>query len=68
MGLKKYDIIHFIIGLIVGSMNAVNPIISLQGTLIFIAYEFLEQFRVFDKSYRDVLAFGLGWGVSALLL
>ena len=60
--LKLYDIIHFFTGLTVGILNSVSPLVGLQGIILFISYELLEQLRIHDKSYRDVLAFGLGWG------
>ena len=67
MKLKWYDIAHFLMGVATGVLNNYNPLFSLQAVLLFSIYEFLEQMRIWDKSYRDVFCFGLGWATGLAL-
>ncbi|RLG75331.1 MAG: hypothetical protein DRO14_04685 [Thermoprotei archaeon] len=60
-GIKLSDVIHVVAGIVAGLLNIVNPLVSLQLVLLFISYEFLEQLRVGDKGWLDILEFTLGW-------
>lgn len=56
---KYRNAIHYVAGGVTGWILAVNPIAGLTLTLIFVAYEGLQDWRKHDNSFHDVLEFAI---------
>lgn len=61
---KVKQAVHFLAGVVAGLLNAWSPLAAMQLVLLFAAYELLEQLRIRDRSYEDVLVFSVGWGAG----
>ena len=59
---------HFFAGVITILSTLVNPTISVILFLTFIVYEVTEDWRLNDKSFRDIREFGYGAFLTAVIL
>ena len=66
MRLHWYDVAHFLLGLSTGLFLCVDELVMLAGVILFCWYELVEELRIWDRSYRDILAFGVGWSLGVL--
>ena len=60
------DIIHFFYGFFTSFLLTVNYMASLEALLLFVFYELLEQLRIWDKSYKDILEYAIGWSLGVI--
>ena len=60
--------LHFPVGLVTAGLGIWNPMLCLVFGLGFLAYEALEDWRIRDRSYKDVLGYLVGIVVGSFLL
>jgi len=57
-------LVHVLVGVLAGALNAYNPLVSLQLVLIFLIYQFIQVFIKPDMDWEDVAEFAVGWLVG----
>lgn len=59
---------HFPVGVFTAWLATFNPVICLVFGFGFLFYEGIEDWRIIDRSYKDVLGYLIGIGVGSFTL
>lgn len=69
--MSKSDMIraalHFPVGIYTAWLGTFNPVVCLVFGLGFLFYEGIEDWRIKDRSYKDVFGYLIGIGVGSFL-
>jgi len=62
------DLAHFTFGLLSSLSVVISPVLTVISFLIFIFYEFDQDYRLQDYAYQEICQFGFGFGVGIIIL
>lgn len=55
-------LLHFPVGVYAAWMMSIDGVSALAFVLVFLAYEAMEDWRIRDRSFKDIL--GFAWGIA----
>jgi hypothetical protein len=61
-------IAHFTSGLISSLAVIVSPVLSVLGVILFILYEFDEEWKLSDYAYQEIMEFATGFYLGCVAL
>ena len=60
--------IHFPVGVFTAFLLLIHPTTGIAFTISFLAYEFINDWRKHDNSYKDIYGFLWGFAVGVVFL
>jgi len=70
--MRIHDIVaalaHFAFGLLSCLSVIVSPVLTVLGVVLFLLYEFDQEWRMSDAAYEEIRVFSVGFGVGMALM
>lgn len=62
--MKYRNFAHYIVGILTACSILVSEVLAVIGFLGFLAFELNEDWHLYDKAYKDILEFLIGFFVA----